>query len=327
MQIPQPGWNNYFHILFILSHHHLMQIHQSHFNYPKRNLNSFIQNGSKKNVALCSSCDTPSSQPNLDRVTEEWFFVAGCSTAVELLAVSSVPSTVDESVENDSGNGLVWCSWYAFTFLSYGPCLWAIMRKRPTILSFEISNVYHPIWIGWGAISDGLLILTNSSRQIATGHAFYPLPIKFNSSSSQSFSFSTNFVFAIVPDYPLHVVDGMAFVISPSMDFTKAFPLQYLGLFNMSNYGSPENHILAVELDGSLDFEFGDIEGNHVGIDVNSLTSIQSAPAAYFSDAEGKNKSLVLSSGDPIQIWIDYSNTEKIDQCNTGSNHLPTKTK
>uniref|UniRef100_A0A2N9IFI8 Legume lectin domain-containing protein n=1 Tax=Fagus sylvatica TaxID=28930 RepID=A0A2N9IFI8_FAGSY len=51
---------------------------------------------------------------------------------------------------------------------------------------------------------------------------------------------------------------------------------------------------------------------NHVGIDVNSLNSIESAPATYFSDQEGKNISLELMSGNPMHLWIDYDETEKL---------------
>ncbi|KAA8543839.1 hypothetical protein F0562_021984 [Nyssa sinensis] len=154
----------------------------------------------------------------------------------------------------------------------------------------------------------GLLQLTNTSKQ-QTGHAFYQLPLKFNTSSSglpQSLSFSTNFVIAMVPELPTFSGHGIAFTISPSMDFKQAVASQHLGLFNSSNNGLSSNHVVAVELDTIKNAEFEDINDNHVGIDVNSLKSIASAPVTYFSDKEGPNKSLVLISGNPIQVWIDY---------------------
>ncbi|XP_044504492.1 L-type lectin-domain containing receptor kinase I.8-like [Mangifera indica] len=160
-------------------------------------------------------------------------------------------------------------------------------------------------------LPSGLLQLTNIS-EIQTGRAFYQFPIKFNISSSQSLSFSTNFVFAVVPPEFDLSGQGMAFVISPTTDFSKAVATGYLGLFNISNNGHSTNHIFAVELDTVQSVEFEDINGNHVGIDVNSLTSVDSAPAAYFSDKEGKNESLDLASGNPTQIWIDYNGVEKL---------------
>ncbi|KAL9293902.1 putative protein kinase RLK-Pelle-L-LEC family [Arabidopsis thaliana] len=103
---------------------------------------------------------------------------------------------------------------------------------------------------------------------------------------------------------------GIAFVLSSSNDFRKADPSQYLGLFNISTNGSPSSHVLAVELDTVQSAEFDDIDNNHVGIDVNSLQSVFSASASYYSNREGKNISLLLLSGDPIQVWIDYEDTQ-----------------
>ncbi|KAJ0021306.1 hypothetical protein Pint_32755 [Pistacia integerrima] len=157
----------------------------------------------------------------------------------------------------------------------------------------------------------GLLQLTNNS-ELTKGHAFYPFPLKFNTSSPESLSFSTNFVFAMVPESVNNGGHGIAFVISPSMNFTGAIAGHYLGLFNLANIGKPTNHILAVEVDTVQSPEFYDIDGNHVGIDVNGLVSNESATATYYSNEEGNNKSLLLMSGDPIQIWIDYDGAEKL---------------
>ncbi|KAH7531121.1 hypothetical protein JRO89_XSUnG0019100 [Xanthoceras sorbifolium] len=159
--------------------------------------------------------------------------------------------------------------------------------------------------------SNGLLQLTNTSER-QRGYAFYPFPIKFNRSSSQSLLFSTCFVFAIVPELLNYSGHGMTFVISPSMDFSGATATAYLGLLNSSLNGLPTNHVLAVELDTVESPEFNDIDGNHVGIDINSLISNDSAPATYFSEESGKNKSLMLPSGEPIQIWIDYNGAENL---------------
>lgn len=162
-------------------------------------------------------------------------------------------------------------------------------------------------------LRNGLLQLTSSSSLgFNKGYAFYSSPIKFNLSSSQSLSFSTTFVFAMVPQEGLLPGHGLSFVISPSTDFSQAASAQHLGLFNSTNDGNPDNHIFAVELDTFKNQEFNDIDDNHVGIDVNSLASIDSAPATYFSESERKNKSLQLNGGDSIQVWIDYRGAEKV---------------
>nr|XP_023922343.1 L-type lectin-domain containing receptor kinase IV.2-like [Quercus suber] len=176
--------------------------------------------------------------------------------------------------------------------------------------------------------SNGLLLLTNTVNisYPQVGHAFFQFPLKFNTTSSglsPSLSFSTNFVFAIVPQVPNVGGHGMAFTISPSSDFTNVVGNQYLGLFNSSNEGLTSNHILAIELDTALNPEFGDIEKNHVGIDVNSLKSTDSASAMYFSNKEGKNISLGLTSGNPMHLWIDYDEAEKLLSVTLAPNGIP----
>ncbi|XP_021603679.1 L-type lectin-domain containing receptor kinase SIT2 [Manihot esculenta] len=163
-------------------------------------------------------------------------------------------------------------------------------------------------------LPNGLLQLTNISFE-QIGHAFFPLPIKFSknaSTNSQSFSFSTSFVFAIVPQVPDLGGHGFAFTISPSAEFTGAWAVGYLGLFNSTNNGLSSNHVFAVELDTIWTPEFNDINSNHVGIDVNGLISNVSAPVAYFPDKERENMSLELRSGNPMQVWIDYDDMEQL---------------
>ncbi|XP_040992210.1 probable L-type lectin-domain containing receptor kinase I.6 [Juglans microcarpa x Juglans regia] len=166
-------------------------------------------------------------------------------------------------------------------------------------LSLDGSAKIHP---------NGLLQLTNISNQ-QVGYAFYQFPVKFSTISS--LSFSTNIVFAMVPQEPELGGHGIAFAISPSRNFD-ATTAAYLGLFNFSNNGHTSNHILAIELDPVESAEFEDIDNNHVGIDVNDLRSLESAPATYYSNDERRNISLELISGNPMQLWIDYDEAEKL---------------
>ncbi|KAJ4702730.1 Lectin-receptor kinase [Melia azedarach] len=183
----------------------------------------------------------------------------------------------------------------------------------------ENQFIYHDFYVvpqlqrrGLASIrSNGLLQLTSSDGEQREGNAFYPFPIKFET-SSRYLSFSTTFVFAIIREEHNSGGNGMAFVISPSTDFCEAFAGAYLGIFNISNNGLATNHILAIELDTVQSPEFKDINGNHVGIDVNSMISKVSAPAGYFSDTDGQFKTLFLQSGNPIQIWIEYDGAEKL---------------
>ena len=61
---------------------------------------------------------------------------------------------------------------------------------------------------------NGILTLINDSPKIL-GHAFYPSPLPFKSSKNKSIvaTFSTTFVFSIVPKYPELGAQGFAFVL------------------------------------------------------------------------------------------------------------------
>ncbi|XP_010262576.1 PREDICTED: L-type lectin-domain containing receptor kinase IV.1-like [Nelumbo nucifera] len=156
---------------------------------------------------------------------------------------------------------------------------------------------------------NGLLMITNSTSD-EKGHAFYPYPLHFkNPSDGEVVSFSTTFVFAIfsqpgAPDIGGH---GLAFFIAPSRGFPGSLGDHYLGIFNKSNNGNPSNHIVAVELDTIENVELADINDNHVGIDINSVKSVDSAPASYFTGENGGLKNLTLKSGKAMQLWIEYN--------------------
>ncbi|CAN1282703.1 L-type lectin-domain containing receptor kinase SIT2 [Linum perenne] len=125
---------------------------------------------------------------------------------------------------------------------------------------------------------NGLLRLTDSTP-LQMGHAFFPTPLSFPNSSS--LSFSTTFIFAMLPQSPNLGGHGLAFFLSPTVDFTQAVASQHLGLFNATTNGVSRNHVLAIEFDAMRSPEFQDIDNNHVGVDVNSLISIDSAPASF----------------------------------------------
>ncbi|XP_022718028.1 L-type lectin-domain containing receptor kinase V.9-like [Durio zibethinus] len=155
--------------------------------------------------------------------------------------------------------------------------------------------------------NDGVFELTNGEFQI--GRVFYSVPFKFkNSSNAEAFSFSTTFVFAIVPENSRG--NGLAFVLAPSKEFTGVVPSQHLGLFNRTNHGNSSNHIIAIELDTFPNHEFEDIDDNHVGIDINSLKSAKLSPAGYVSSSSGEFRPVDLASGERIQLWVEYDSTK-----------------
>ncbi|TYI03621.1 hypothetical protein ES332_A11G352300v1 [Gossypium tomentosum] len=143
------------------------------------------------------------------------------------------------------------------------------------------------------------------------GQIFYKNPIQFKNSTNATVSFfSTTFIFAIVPEYTEFGGPGLAFVISPNNEISVALPSQYLSLSSEINIGLDLNHVVAIELDMSRTIAVGDIDDNHVGIDINSPRSVTAASTGYFTD-ESEFKNLSLKSGDPMQVWVEYDGVEK----------------
>ena len=186
---------------------------------------------------------------------------------------------------------------------------------------------------------NGALRLTNSSPNI-TGCAFYNTPFHFlnkNSHDSQhpttASSFATTFIFAIVPSYVGGSGGhGFVFTVSPSKNLSDGGRGNLFGLFNEATMGNFSNHLFAVEFDtfqalviyGDM---YGDINDNHVGIDINTVRSNASKPASYYDHSSKSSHEVVLESGNPIQAWIEYDGAQKIVNVTISPASLPKPSK
>ncbi|XP_059428104.1 L-type lectin-domain containing receptor kinase IV.1-like [Corylus avellana] len=195
------------------------------------------------------------------------------------------------------------------------PLLISLVASEYTSFTYHGFRSANVILDGTAEItSNGLLKLTNNDTARQMGHAFYPYPVSFKKSlNGTASSFSTTFVFAIAPEYRGLGGHGIAFVIAPTRGLPGALPSQYLGLFNSRNNGNATNHVFAIELDTVQDFEFDDIDDNHVGIDINGLKSEKSATAGYYVDDfyESYSTPVRLRGGQQIQVWVEYDGVEK----------------
>lgn len=158
--------------------------------------------------------------------------------------------------------------------------------------------------------NSGLIRLTNNQKRKEVGYAFYQE--SFNV-SNKNLSFSTTFVFAIVPYYRSASGDGLTFVLSPTVD-PRTMDVQdgeYFGLFRKNNATS--EGVFAVEFDTFKNDgeDVKDIDSNHVGIDVNDIKSLKSKSASYF-DASGASIPIRLRDGERIQAWVDYHGGKKV---------------
>jgi hypothetical protein len=64
-----------------------------------------------------------------------------------------------------------------------------------------------------------------------------------------------------------------------------------------------------MEFDTINTVEFYDPDENHVGVNINSLISVQTKPAGYWNGADSFY-GLSLKSGQNIQAWIDYNHPQ-----------------
>ncbi|XP_057829161.2 L-type lectin-domain containing receptor kinase SIT2 [Cryptomeria japonica] len=175
---------------------------------------------------------------------------------------------------------------------------------------FNASTLYQ---VEHSSIRSGAICLTNQSQHVS-GRVLYPQSVRMKDSNSTntSSSFSTTFVFAMVPyssDPSRSSGQGMAFLITPSKSPVEESSTQYLGLFNASNIGKAENHLFAIEFDTILNVDVQDKNDNHVGVDLNDLKSEEPETAGYWIG--NRFHELDLKGGQNIQAWIDYDHTQQ----------------
>ncbi|CAN1123707.1 Probable L-type lectin-domain containing receptor kinase VII.2 [Linum perenne] len=153
--------------------------------------------------------------------------------------------------------------------------------------NFNSTNI---LTFGNATVQSSILTITDAAP-FSLGRAFYPSPIPTTITNSSSLlrPFHTSFIFSIVPPArPLLPGHGFAFLFSPVAGIRGATSSQHMGLFNLTNDGNPSNRVFAVEFDVFRNQEFNDLDDNHVGVDVNSLTSVfQSKGIKEVDEEEG----------------------------------------
>lgn len=149
--------------------------------------------------------------------------------------------------------------------------------------------------LGDAQIANSFVNLTSPSLG-SRGQIIYKKPFKFlDPKSSKPISFSTDFTFSIYPGNG----DGLAFVIFPSGDDPSH-------VFDQRSFGISENtdsRFVAIEYDTRKDDNVGDLNGNHVGVDVGSFISAVTIDVSSVG--------LLLNGGVPLKSWIDYEASSK----------------
>ncbi|XP_042487465.1 L-type lectin-domain containing receptor kinase S.1 [Macadamia integrifolia] len=156
-------------------------------------------------------------------------------------------------------------------------------------------------------VESSVIRLTNDSIQYSVGRAFYPSPLLMRNSSSESTisSFSTSFIFSILPQITSSPGFGLVFFLCNTTSPPDAIAGQYFGIF--SNATHPSIYpLIAVEFDTGLNVEFNDPDANHVGIDLNNPESAVTHTGGYYDSTNVDLVPLDMRNGQNVRAWIDF---------------------
>ncbi|KAI7740759.1 hypothetical protein M8C21_001192 [Ambrosia artemisiifolia] len=203
-----------------------------------------------------------------------------------------------------------------------------------TTFHFPTLSLQNLTLLGDAYLRNGVVGLTQQSGVPTTssGTITYTTPILFlDPTTNSSSSFSTQFSFSVNnPNRISSFGDGISFFLSSS-NHTLGSPGSYLGLVNSSSLTNNNNNtFIAIEFDTRLDTRFNDPNDNHVGLDINSLTSVKTADCSLIG--------IDLKSGNYITAWIDYwhdgrnlkvflSESESESELNSNDNNNKNKNK
>ncbi|KAK6943772.1 Legume lectin domain [Dillenia turbinata] len=169
-------------------------------------------------------------------------------------------------------------------------------------------------FLGDAHLNNGSVRLTRdlSVPNSGAGRVLYSKPIQFRSpeNPSTTASFSTFFSFSVANLNPDSIGGGLAFLITPD-DNSVGKSGGFLGL------GSDSPGFVAVEFDTLMDVEFEDINGNHVGLDLNDVVSSQVCDLGEIN--------VDLKSGDLINSWIDYDGSTQVFNVSVSYSNLKPK--
>lgn len=131
--------------------------------------------------------------------------------------------------------------------------------------------------------------------------------MKPTSNSTSIASFSTSFVFSILPTIDSSPGFGLCFVLSNYTSPPNALASQYFGLFTNATVPVVAP-LLAVEFDTGRNPEFNDPDDNHIGIDLNSIVSMRTQSAGYYNSSGGFVP-IRMRNGQNVRAWIEFDGT------------------
>ncbi|CAM8959455.1 unnamed protein product [Rhodiola kirilowii] len=184
-----------------------------------------------------------------------------------------------------------------------------VQARSFSYTSFSSENATSFTTLGSSDLARNALQVTydsyGSNMANLSGRIMFKDPVKlYNKKKNITSSFNSTFVMNITPVTNPNG-EGVAFVLAQN---GTAMPSnsagQWLGLVNASTNGSKSNNILAVEFDTLKSNGTNDVDGNHVGLDLNNINSIRQVSLS--------DHGVMLSSGIDVMVTIVYNGSSKI---------------
>ncbi|KAG9154701.1 hypothetical protein Leryth_019044 [Lithospermum erythrorhizon] len=163
--------------------------------------------------------------------------------------------------------------------------------------------------------NDALQITPDSAsedfdRKNKSGRIFLKTPFRLwdghssNKSTSKIASFTTSFLINIYRPKNETAAEGLAFVIASNTQLPPNSEGAYLGLTNAKTDGNISNKFIAIEID-TFKQSF-DPDGNHVGIDINSVESVK-------TESLSKHGIDIAPIGPKFfNFWVQYNGSSKV---------------
>lgn len=128
------------------------------------------------------------------------------------------------------------------------------------------------------------------------GRVFYKDPFRLWSKREGVATFNTTFVLNIA-NQTSPGGEGLAFILAAGPTLPDKTDGEWLGIVNAAANGSRDAHVVAIEFDTRKSYP-EDLDDNHVGLDVNSISSIKQVSLSDY----GVN----LSSGSNLSVTVQY---------------------
>ncbi|XP_004246363.1 lectin-like protein At3g16530 [Solanum lycopersicum] len=139
-------------------------------------------------------------------------------------------------------------------------------------------------------------IQMSGSMGFSAGRILNKKPFKLiDGNPRKMVSFSLHFVFSLSRENG----DGFAFVMVPI-----GYPFDVFDGGSFGLLGNRKMKFLAVEFDTFMDEKYGDVNDNHVGVDLSSFISVKVSNVSSV-------KLGLMNSGEKMQSWIDYEASSK----------------